>query len=179
MAQGLRKQFPFVIRYAVLDSSIIFNECGPMSAGPRGWDDAAMKKRISAAEKWVKTLNRKNGFYNKLEESILKDGIRNPILVVAGFCRENKIRNLPVYMQADHSKILFCGSNGGSRLWVAQKHKMEVPCIISDFVDRFPDEKILENEEEIMQYYKDKPKKIKINDYGVAVSNLPQVHLGK
>ena len=41
----------------------------------------------------------------KLEEAILKDGLRNPSLVVAGWCRENKLANLPPEMQEDHKKI--------------------------------------------------------------------------
>ena len=173
----MNSQFPFVIRYAVLDSHLIFNECGPQSAGPRGWDVEAMQKRQAAMEKWIAALNRKNGFYDKLEASILEHGVRNPILVTAGYCRENKLRNLPVPMQKDPRRIIFCGSNGGSRLWVAQKHNMQIPCIISDFLNVFPDAKVLHNEQDIMQYYKDKPKKVKINVHGVAVSSLPQIHL--
>ncbi len=172
------------IKYAVLDSNIIFNECGPHSAGPRGWSPKRIEKRNIAAERWINTMNRKNGFYDKLEESILKEGCRNPILIVAGWCRENKLSHLPIEMQEDHKKILWCGSNGGSRLWVAQKHNLTIPCIISDFVNMFPNELILEAdgesvEEKILAYYKDKPKKVTVNMYGVAVSHIPQVHLGE
>ncbi len=164
-------------RYAVLDSNIIFNQCGPHSAGPRGWDEKSIAARNAASTKWIATMNRKNGFYDKLEQSVLREGFRNPILVIAGWCRENKLSTLPLEMQEDPKKILWCGSNGGSRLWVAQKHNLSVPCIISDFVDRFPNEKLLENEEDILVYYKDKPDRITINMYGVAAKNVPQVHL--
>ena len=175
------------IRYAVLDSNIIFNECGPHSAGPRGWSPKNIEKRNIAAERWINTMNRKNGFYDKLEESILKEGCRNPILIVAGWCRKNKLSHLPIEMQENHKKILWCGTNGGSRLWVAQKHNFPIPCIISDFVDRFPEAFTFKTdnvdakdiEEEMMAYYKDKPKKIAVNMYGVAVSDIPQVHLGE
>ena len=167
----------FKIRHAVLDSNIIFNECGPQSAGPRGWGEKRVEKRKLASEKWINTMNRKNGFYTKLEESILKDGLRNPILVVAGYCRENKLVNLPIEMQEDRNKILWCGTNGGSRLWVAQKHNLPIECIISDFIDRFTEATLLETEEDILKYYKDMPKRVHINPNGVAIKDLPQTHL--
>ena len=164
-------------RYSVLDPNIIFNECGPHSVGPRGWNPRIIKARNVAAEKWIETMNRKNGFYDKLEASILREGFRNPILITAGWCRENKLHHLPIEMKEDHKKILWCGSSGGSRLWVAQKHNLPIPCIISDFVDRFSNAIVLNTEEEILSHYQDTPKKIKINMYGVAVTDVPQVHM--
>ena len=169
----------YIARYIVIPSNLIFNECGPRSAGPRGggWDDDALAKRAKAAQKYIDTLNRKNGFYDKLEQSILNDGVRNPILVSAGWCPERKIPELPPKMKEDRFKILMCHSSGGSRLWVAQKHDMDIPCIITDFVGMFSEGKILKTEQDIFNCYTDKPTKVKMGGHGVSINNLPQTHM--
>ena len=168
----------YILRYGILDSNIIFNECGPWSGGPPGWDEISVERRDVVAQRLIKTLNDDRGFYTKLEESILKDGFRNPILVNAGWCpvvrdREQNVR-LPLKMQEDHSKILSCPQNGGSRLYIAQKNKLQIPCLIADYVDRFPDFEIVETKEEILEYYTDKPKKIMMLKESFRIFRLPQ-----
>lgn len=121
----------YEIKYAVLDSKLISNQCGP-----RG-EDA------------------KRSFYKDLEKDVLENGFRNPILVIAGQCLSRSFKDLPKEMQDDSSKILWCGGNGGSRLWVAQRHKLVIPCIISDHVNMFPDAKVLNSIDEIKACYKD------------------------
>jgi len=80
-------------------------------------------------------------------------------------------------MQQNKSKILICFSSGGSRLWVAQKHNLDVPCIVADFVNRFPEGRILKTERDILDLHKDKPSKITIGGHGVSVADLPQIHM--
>lgn len=168
----------YILRYGILDSNIIFNECGPWSGGPVGWDDASIKRRDAVAQRLIKTLNEDRGFYINLEASILKDGFRNPILVNAGWCPVVRDRGqntrLPLDMQEDHSKILSCPQNGGSRLYIAQKNDLEIPCIIADYVDRFPDFEILETREDIIEQYMDKPKKIMMLKESFRIFQLPQ-----
>lgn len=166
----------FEIRYVILDSNLVFNQCGPMSAGPAGWDDEAVKIRKQRAAKYIAAMNKKTGFYDKLEESILKEGVRNPILVRCGWCPEGKIKDLPLEMQNDSSKILVCDSSGGSRLMITQKHNMKIPCIITDFVGRFSSQQLLNDEDDILMVHKDEPKKVIINDHGVGIMDLPQIH---
>ncbi len=171
----------YTLRYGVLDSNIIFNECGPYSGGKEGWDEEAIKSREVKAVKMIETLNNDRGFYTKLEESILKDGFRNPILVNAGWCPKIRDRGkngrLPLDMQDDHSKILSCNTNGGSRLWIAQNHNLEIPCIIADYVDRFSDLLMLETKEDVLKYYKDMPRKVMIMKDQFRVHHLPQAHM--
>ena len=167
----------FVARHVTIPSKLIYNLCGPESAGPPGWTDSRIQKRKDAAERYIATQNRKNGFYEKLEESVLREGFRNPILVTAGWALEKHIVRLPEEMRENHKKILVCDRHGGSRLWVAQKHNMDIPCIVSDFNDIFPNEKILKTQEEIQKHFMDTPQKIKLNPNGISVSHLPQIHL--
>lgn len=82
-------------------------------------------------------LLRKNKFYTELEKSILEKGFINPIMINAGFCPPIDHRKLPNAMKKNPSEILVCCKWGGSRLYIAQKHNLEIPCLVSDFIDRF------------------------------------------
>jgi len=100
----------YTIKYAVLPSNSIENTMRP-------------------SEELIKRQNEKEGFFIKLEKSILKNGILNPIGIAA---KKDK-----VYV-----------TYGGSRLMTAQKHNLDVPCIIADFDNVFPEAKIITEEEQ-------------------------------
>ena len=111
----------YTVRYALLDSKTIFNMCGPEHAGPQRWDAEGLAARKTGAYKYITKLNERNNFFVRLEQSIKTEGFRNPILVNAGFCQPRKLGFIPPEMQEDPKKVLFCHSNGGSRLWIAAK----------------------------------------------------------
>lgn len=149
----------YKVRYKVLDPHGIYNHVG---------------RKIPKVRH---ILDRKTGFYNKLEKSVLAEGFRNPIFVVAGWNhgRDSSIHQewmrkcLPEEMSDDDSKILMCDRNGGSRLFFAKQYNMPIPCIISDYVDRFPECPPIYNAEGIRAYFKDQPKHIKFDIRGVVV----------
>ena len=172
----------YTVKYAVLDSAKIFNLCGPLSAGPRGWTNKAIQAREVAAQKYIQVMNEKRNFYTRLEESMRLYGVRNPILVNAGWCPSKKLDRLPPEMQENHESILMCHTNGGSRLWIAAKQGLKLECIISDFVDMFPDARVINTANEILSFYKDRPQRMNIDRMsnvrgGVSIVNLPQVQL--
>jgi len=117
---------------------------------------------IKPPVEWVRKLERRNEFYSKLEASILEEGIRNPL-----FC--NSIE-----------QGTFCRV-GTSRLWLAKKHKLDVKCIIADYVDRWTDLELLETEEEIRSKFQDQPHIVDLeteNKIGhVWIGGLPHYHL--
>lgn len=168
----------YTLRYGILDSNIIFNECGPWSGGKPGWDEESMATREVKAQHMIDSLNEKNGFYINLEASILKDGFRNPILVNAGWCARIRDRGkndrLPLEMQDDHSNILSCPQNGGSRLMIAQKHNLKIPCIVADYIDRFPQFKLLETKEDILEQYTHKPGRVAFLKDTFSIYQVPQ-----
>lgn len=169
----------FKIYHTTLPSKMITNCISPGYRYVSG-DPDKQDERDKAQEDYIKGKNSINHFYDKLEESILEKGIRNPILIQAGFCVEISQKYLPKEAQEDHSKILCCDRNGGSRLYIAQKYNMDIDCIISDFCGKFDNQFTeLYNEEEIMEIYKDKPKKIIINKHGVHVQDLPHIQFDK
>lgn len=169
----------YKLRYGTLDPNIIFNEVGPFSGGKPGWSEEAVRLREEKGFKHIKFINEQTGFFDNLEKSILKEGFRNPILINAGWCakiRDRGINNrLPLEMQEDHSKILSCSQNGGSRLYIAQKHNLKIPCIVADYVDRFPEFKLLETKEDVLEQYIDKPQKIMLLKDSFRIYHLPQV----
>lgn len=156
------------IYYAILSSNIIQNICGPESAGPAGWDDNSIQKRKRMAQNYI---SKKQNFYNKLENSILEKGIRNPILVRHGWIPESRKK----YLKPNTilSETFVCDSLGGSRLYIAQKHDLNIPCIITSWCDNLNYQE-LKNEIEIKKQFKDQPEKVIINLQGVSIKNLPQ-----
>ena len=170
--KAMDNNLKYKIRYAVLDPNTIFNMCGPTHGGPLNWDEKGLRKRQEYADWYVKKMNDRNGFFTRLEASILDQGFRNPILVNAGFCQPRKVDWLPPEMQADPKSILFTHSNGGSRLWVAAQHNLEVPCIVSDFIGRFGNEPEIKTEKELLTYYKDDPRGIVFGEYGITIKTL-------
>ncbi len=170
---------PYKLRYGILESHLIFNECGPYSGGPAGWTRLAIKKREEVALRVIKLLNDDRNFYNNLEASIIKYGFRNPILVSAGFCPKTRDRGvndrLPPGMQKDHSKILTCNTNGGSRLWVGQKHSLKIPCIIVDYIDRFSQLTELKTDMDLRRCYTDPPQRFMRMKDQFRIKKLPQI----
>ena len=150
-------EYKYKIRYGILPSKIIYNHAVP-------------------PQKHIDLINRQNNFYIKLEKSILKEGFINPILVTAGYVAFANYK-LPIEMQKDMTKALACNANGGSRLWIAQKHNMDIPCLISDFADCFLEFSAISEIPEIIKYYKYPPQEIGMNDDGLWIRNLPHIHL--
>jgi len=106
----------------------------------------------------IKRLNDENGFFIKLEQSILNEGFRNPIAITA---------------KKDGIKCTY----GGSRLMIAQKHNLKISCIISDYDNIFPDAKLVRDVREARKYFLDDPQKILRKPNGVRVSVSTHYHL--
>ena len=66
----------YKLRYGILKSKNIFNECGPYSGGKPGWDEDSIKSREVVALRKINGLNKQSNFYNNLEKSILKEGFK-------------------------------------------------------------------------------------------------------
>jgi len=170
----------FIVRYGLIPSNDIANVVGP-GAGPSITAPIHIEGRESIQDAYIKMKNNENGFYTKLEENILSMGFLNPILVCAGQCVESYKSWLPESMKQDSNTILACDRLGGSRLWVAQKHNMDIPCIISDFIDMFGEREefeVLDSIPAIVRKFKTKAR-AKVTPDGVHVYDLPHTHLGE
>lgn len=170
------KGYNLKIYFGYINSNNIFNLCGPDKNGPIGNDDVTKERRRKAFENMIENRNKRDNFYNRLEQSILKEGFRNPILVCAGWINPKFRNRLPDHMLNNDKKILICDRNGGSRLYFGQKYNLEIPCIISDFKNVFENSNLIEckNSDDIKSFYKDKPVNIIINQYGIHIEGLSQ-----
>jgi hypothetical protein len=154
--------------YSVLiPAKSIINLCGP----DRINDNEYTKKMVS-------TRNNKDFFYSKLEKHILGYGIKNPIIVSIGFCPKSLIKFIPEDKSDDYLNYFICDRHGGSRLYIAQKHNLLIPCIVNDFNNFFSDKiKELRTVKDISAQFVDKPKKIIHNEEGIHIVDLPQIQL--
>lgn len=171
------------VKYAVLNSNWIYNLCGPERV-PVGWTPTKIKKRAENAKKMVDQRNQTDGFYIKLEESILSEGFRNPIIVTAGLFSQNylsiapnptKTRSLKERihpsLRENIETLLTCDRWGGSRLWIAQRHNLDIPCIVNDFANVVGDTEILKNLDSVLEKFTDAPLEINFDKvHGVSMS---------
>lgn len=173
-------QLPYKVRYKVYKPRRLLNILRP-------------------SQEFIKKWNERNGFYAKLEESILKEGIRNPIIVLAlkplpeeqyskkfskkyiycaagnEFYRFAKKSIPEKFVKSDILEI--CATQGGSRLFYAQKHNIKIPTLVIDFVDKYPKSPPLTTEEEIKRYFKDPPDQVLFKNTGIQLINLPHCHI--
>ena len=85
--------------------------------------------------------DRETSFFKELEASVLKEGFRNPIL-----CQSIEEGTFSQY--------------GTTRLWVAQKHDLPIPCIIADTVNRWGHLEELHNEAEVISKFTNPPERL-------------------
>lgn len=144
----------YKIKFVTLNSHDIYNYAGP----GYGVHYCSKEERARQAQNHVNARNKRDKFFERLESSILKDGFRNPLIIQAGNMPPSVWRNMPPYLTNQGiENVLICMNWGGSRLWIAQKHNLKVPCVVLDFVDRFKDAIWLRTANEIKSVFTDKP----------------------
>jgi len=140
------------IRLANIPSNEIFNWLAPRNVTlwnnfpkwqRRWWANDIVELRNQCEEKWIEELDRLTGHFSRLEESIAKEGMKHPIKVITGLPLDHNmnqrlsINTVPPDMRTDTNKLLTTHQFGGSRLLIAQKLGIDVPCLIYDFYDSY------------------------------------------
>jgi hypothetical protein len=69
------------------------------------------------------------------------------------------------------------GYDGGSRLWVAQKHNLPVPCVVNDRTGKFNAHPKIETREQLLKYYQDVPGYISFGGEGLSVTKIHHSHM--
>lgn len=168
------------LKYIKLPATEIHNLCDAMYIPefcriPDFWENENL--RIYLRDRYIEEFNNRIGHYYKLEEDILEEGFRNPVLVTAGFPQYRDLIDLPPYLRRKNPEdLLICESNGGSRLSIAQKYEADVPCLVSDFVDRFPDEKNI-SLEDAYNTFLDKPGNLRLTPKGLQIVSAQYSHI--
>ena len=148
------------------------------------WSPEGRAKRELIMSDYEQEMDALCGHYSRLEQSVLAEGFRNPIIITCGLPRKRRMENLPPEMRSlPPSELLLCEMTmGGSRLHVAQKHDISIPCIVNDWTGRFQGSPEILSVEDAYQLYKDPPKSIVLSqDLGLVESfsqNKVGYHLG-
>jgi len=142
------------LRYVELEPDKIFNWLNPKNitcwiAYPElqnvWWEPETLKIREEFGKIWTEEFDKITGHFSKLEKSMLRDGFHHPISAVTGrpldmYLTSNKeMNNFPPELQADIQNAIYSHTFGGSRLTIAQKHNIMVPCAVHDFENLFED----------------------------------------
>ncbi len=179
---------PYRVHYVFLPANDIFGMVGRCGGGYNSvwadWSETGRSKREIIMREYEQGLDAICGHYKKLEDSILKDGFRNPIIITCGRPKKRVMENLPPEMRdlPPRDLLLLETTMGGSRLHVAQKHNLKIPCIVNDWCGRFLREPEIMRAEDARQLYKDPPQGLVMNpDLGLVESfsqNKVGYHLG-
>lgn len=162
----------YKLYYGTLLSTSITDLCG---AAYNAKNHKNPEKLAQAKQEYLDLFNKKNRFYIKLEKSILDKGFRNPIIVNSGYV----VAHLR-FLFKGQADFLVCDNNGGSRLRIAQKHNLTIPCIILDFIGKFvnnPNYTELFTSVDILKCYKDPPGNIQLHENKISIGNPYHSHL--
>jgi hypothetical protein len=158
------------VHFVVLPARDIFGMVGRCGGGYNSqwtdWTDEGRRKRELIMQEFEEGLNAICGHYSRLETSILKEGIRNPVTITCGVPRKRTMQHLPPEMRVlpPEQLLLLETTLGGSRLHVCQKHNMQIPCIVTDWTGRFASEPEIKNESDARMCYLDQPRSIRFDD---------------
>lgn len=172
------------VRFAVLPASRILNLASPRFLpeisldwkGKLPWHHLAYEPVRDLMERlYVDGFNAVASHYRRLEESMIAEGFRNPVVVAAGGLQKRRITEVPPDLRTNG--LICCEYVGGSRLWVAQRLGMEVPCIVNDFGSVLPGAETLPDRAAILAKFKDRPRLVRIGRQGAFLNDLPYTHL--
>ena len=171
----------YTLRHLWVPARHVINMRGPeFSYTPKDWNDSnQLHRRIQAGQRLVGLMNAKLNFFNRLEESILVHGIANPIILTSGYPKFLTLDEIPPMLRVVPEQMLVCEVSGGARLLIAQKHNLEVPAIVMDYVGMFDSAKELQSEADIRECFQHKPANISKTNRGLRTSPLPQTHLAR
>lgn len=158
------------IRYAVIeDPNTIFGSVGRCGGGYctvwEDWSDLGRASRENIMREFEKGMNKICGHYDNLEKSILEKGMLNPMIITCGTPLVRRRSHLPPEMRELPAEELLIaeGITGGSRLWLAQKHNIPMPCIINDTTNRFDDSPLITSIQDATKYFSSPPMDLKIS----------------
>lgn len=144
------------------------------------WSESGRRARDSIMQEYEQGLDAICGHYQKLETSILTEGIRNPVVITCGLPRKRTMECLPPELRnrPPRDLLLLETTMGGSRLHVCQKHNWSIPCIVNDWTGRFAAEPEIATEADARLCYIDQPRGITFNHNMGLVESFEQQKIG-
>jgi hypothetical protein len=169
--------------FAMVEARKIFGMVGRCGGGYNTvWSDWSPEGRLARdriIHEFETGINSICGHYTKLEKSVLEEGFRNPLIVTLGYPVRKSKSLLPPELKAADPASLFVleGTTGGSRLWVAQKHNMLIPCLVNDFTGTLTGAE-LTSVPEVVKHYKDIPKEISFHPTHGLIESFDPTKIG-
>lgn len=167
---------PVPVFYELIDPKKIFGMVGRCGGGYNttwaDWTYSGRMARVNIIREFEEGMNQICGHYEKLEKSILEHGIRDPLIISCGIPIKKKPYHIPPEVMdiIPPNRLLLEGTTGGSRLWVAQKHNIPVPCIVNDYTRKRHSGRLLRNTDEVLELFGDQPMQLSKNPrLGVTV----------
>lgn len=157
-----------VVRTGMLDARRVFNLTAPkwlpearkLWATPAAWHSPALDEMRAGLEAvYIDGFNRRTGHYRRLEESIRQEGVWNPVMLTTGRLLHRAEIELPPSVRADPRRAV-CEYVGGSRLLIAARLGLEVPVIVNDGANIFPDLPAVPTGSDVRPLFKDQPRRI-------------------
>lgn len=174
------------VRHVTVPASRVVNLTSPRAdaaivqswCGLRDWHDPFYDPLRDLMERiYVDGFNAANGHYERLEADILANGIRNPVMLVSGRVQRRRPEELPPEWRGRRD-VLISEYLGGSRLYIAQKHGLDVPAIVNDFGDLFPDAPRLTTVEQVAACFDQRPNQIEMTEAeGAYVNDMVYTHM--
>lgn len=155
------------VRTGRIDARRVFNLTAPrwlpeaarLWASPAAWhspDLDLMRAGLEAV--YIEGFDKRTGHYRRLEESIRRDGVWNPVMLTTGRLFRRAELELPPAVRADPDRVV-CEYVGGSRLLIAARLGLEVPAIINDRAGVFPDWPVLPRGSDARPLFTDQPRR--------------------
>jgi hypothetical protein len=158
--------YKFSVRYVHIPAREIFGMVGRSGGGYNtiwsDWSEKGRADRELIMQEYEQQLDALCGHYQKLESSILSEGVRNPVIVTCGLPKKRSTNLLPPELRTrpPEQLLLLETSTGGSRLHVCQKHNLTIPCLVNDWHGRFHNDTLVSTDRDALQYYQDPPQKL-------------------
>lgn len=154
------------VHFVVLPAREIFGMVGRSGGGYNSqwtdWSTDGRARRELIMKEYEEGLDAICGHYSKLEQSILSEGVRNPVTITCGLPKKRTLDKLPPELRnkMPEQLLLLETTTGGSRLHVCQKHNFVIPCIVTDWTGRFSQHPEIVSEADARMCYLDQPKSI-------------------
>jgi hypothetical protein len=165
-------------------ASKIFGMIGLKGFGPNSyWDDWSKEGRESyekIVDEYITRYDAWTGHFTRLEESVKREGFRNPLIVTSGPPRMKSQKGIPPELleKPKEEWILLDGFYGGSRLYVAQKLGMEVPIIVNDWTRAFDESMEIMNLNHLSTFFADTYETAVVHpQHGLVVRNIQSYHM--
>lgn len=162
--------YEYYLKPCNLPSNKIYNLRGPESYGPIGWSKEILEQKREKAKEIEKVMDTDlNNWFSDIENNILTNGFLNPIIVHAGWVAPKEKHKLPT---KDPSNLFVLFHIGGTRLYIAQKHNLEVPCLVCDFNNLVDGIDPIYDPIQAKEYFTKPPLRIDFKSQGAILSGI-------